>query len=111
MHKVLAIAGDDLAGGLALAGIDVQKVPDASAARDALVGAMESGDYGIVIVEERLASQFDAKTETMIDECNVPLIVSAPAEMKWRDVEQAPQDDYVASLIRRAVGYQLNIQD
>jgi hypothetical protein len=30
--------------------------------------------------------------------------------MRWREVEEVPADDYVARLIRRAVGYQLNIR-
>ena len=110
MRKILAITGEDLGAGLALAAIEVQRVPSASAARDALLLAMKSQDYGVVIVEERFTAEFDAKTEALIAETNVPLIVSVPAEMKWRDVEEAYQDDYVASLVRRAVGYQLNIE-
>ena len=110
MPKILAITGDDLGSGLALTAIEVQSVPNAAAARDALLRAVESQDHGIVIVEERFTSEFDAKTEALIADTNVPLIVSLPAEMKWRDTEEAPQDDYVASLVRRAVGYQLNIQ-
>jgi len=110
LRRILAIAEGDFGAGLALTGIDVQRAQSASEAREALLRAVDGQDYGIVIVEERFTSEFDAKTEALIADTNVPLIVSLPAEMKWRDAEEPSQDDYVASLVRRAVGYQLNIQ-
>jgi len=110
LYKILAVAGDDLAAGFALAGIDVYRAPDAAAARDALLNAMKEDDYGLVIVEESIMSELDDRTRTAVSESNIPVVISVPGEMKWRDVEETGEDDYVAGLIRRAVGYQLDIQ-
>jgi hypothetical protein len=40
----------------------------------------------------------------------VPLIIEVPGTIQWREEQALPFDDYVARLVRRAVGYQLNIK-
>ena len=110
MYKVLAIAREDLGAGFALSGIEVSKARDVSAAREALLSAIGSRQYGIVVIDGTFMSEFDERTKTIAAECNVPLVISVPGEMRWQDVEKVPRDDYVAQLIRRAVGYQLNIR-
>ncbi len=110
MSDVLVIAGPDVGAGFALAGVQVQTPPNTAAARDALMRAVASRDYNVVIIEQRLLDQLDERQRTIVEESNLPLVVSVPAEMKWQDVESLTDDDYVARLIRSAVGYQLNIQ-
>ena len=39
-----------------------------------------------------------------------PSSFSCPEELRWGEVEEITGDEYVAALIRRAVGYQLNIR-
>ena len=40
----------------------------------------------------------------------VPLVIAVPGALEWKETAEAPEEDYVARLIRRAVGYQLNIK-
>ena len=110
MSKALALVRQDLGAGFALAGVDVSLVTDAAGVRTALEEAIASGSYGIVIVEEELMSGMEEGIRKGFTASTVPLIIEVPGVLAWREVEEAPSDDYVARLIRRAVGYQLNIK-
>jgi vacuolar-type H+-ATPase subunit F/Vma7 len=108
--KVLAISEKELARGFALAGLETWTVSDAKQASMALEKIISGGEYGIVIMDEKLSSELDKKVIMALSRSNEPMLVSIPAELRWRDTERLPHDDYLARLIRRAVGYQLNIK-
>jgi vacuolar-type H+-ATPase subunit F/Vma7 len=108
--KVLAVSERELARGFALAGIETWTVSDAKQASEALAKIVSGGEYGIVIMDEKLSSRLDKQVERALARGNGPMLVSIPAELRWCDTETLPHDDYVARLIRRAVGYQLNIR-
>ena len=108
--KVLAISEKELAKGFSLAGIETLTVSDAKQASEALVNIISGGKYGIVIMDEKLSSGLDKQVKTALSRSNGPMLVSIDGELRWRDTEKLPCDDYVARLIRRAVGYQLNIK-
>ena len=108
--KVLAISEKELARGFELAGVETWTVSDAKQASQALAKIISSGEYGIVIMEEKLSSGLDKQVTTALSQSDGPMLVSIPAELRWCDTEKLPDDDYVARLIRRAVGYQLNIK-
>jgi vacuolar-type H+-ATPase subunit F/Vma7 len=108
--KVLAISEKELAKGFSLAGIETLTVSDAKQASEALVNIISGGKYGIVIMDEKLSSGLDKQVKTALSSGDGPILVSIDGELRWRDTERLPQDDYVARLIRRAIGYQLNIK-
>ena len=108
--KVLAISERELAGGFALAGIETCAVSDAKQASEVLAKIIADGQYGIVIMDEKLSSGLDRQVSIALSQSNGPMIVAVPAELRWLDTEKMPHDDYVARLIRRAIGYQLNIK-
>ena len=110
MSKVLAVLSQDLGAGFALAGAEVSVAADPAAARTALDAAVAGRAYGIIIVQEELLQGMGEQTRKAFAESTVPLIIEVSGEMVWRMAEGAPPDDYVAQLIRRAVGYQLNIK-
>lgn len=109
MLKVLAISEKELTRGFALAGLETLAVSDAKQASQALEKIISDGQYGIVIMDEKLSSGLDKHVKTALSKSDGPMLVSIPAELRWRDSEKLPHDDYIARLIRRAVGYQLNI--
>ena len=109
MSRVLAILSEDLGTGFALAGVEVVKTRDLGGAREALRTAMGGGTYGLIVVEEELLRSLPQERRDEINAAAVPLVIAIPGEMLWRE-EAGPADDYVARLIRRAVGYQLNIR-
>lgn len=110
MYKVLAIGGKELNFGFALAGLETYRVDDSAAAAEALRGAAASNEYGIVIIDEALIESFDDKTMELIDSGELPVVVPVAGQMQWRDAEVIPPDDYIARLVRQAIGYELNIQ-
>jgi len=101
LSKVLAILHRDLGSGFALAGVEVAAAADPDAARAALASAM---------TEEELLGGMEEAARRDLEASTVPLVIAVPGAMAWREAEEAPPDDYIARLIRRAVGYQLNIK-
>ena len=110
MSRVIAVVRPDLGSGFALAGVEVAAAADPAAARSALEGVMAGGAYAMVIVEEELLRGMDEAERRALEASTLPLIIEVPGAMAWREREEAPSDDYIARLIRRAVGYQLNIK-
>ena len=108
--KVLAISEKEIAKGFALAGLETLTVSDGKQASEALANIISGGQYGIVIMDEKLSSGLDKQVKTVLSHGVRPMLVSVDGELSWRDTERLPQDDYVARLIRRAIGYQLNIK-
>jgi vacuolar-type H+-ATPase subunit F/Vma7 len=110
LPRVAAILPGGLASGFSLIGLEVIRVEDAAAGREALLEAAGKPEYGLLIVEEKLLEALEPRTREELLARNAPLIVSIPGELRWSAGDQEKKDDYVALLIRRAVGYQLNIQ-
>jgi len=110
MPKVVAVLGPEAALGFALTGVEVIRVADPAAARDVLLEAVENREHGLLIVEEALLDGLDAASREALLARNVPLLIPVRLSLRWASEGKAAEDDYVARLIRHAVGYQLNIQ-
>lgn len=110
MARILALVRHDLASGFALTGVDVQSVSDARELRRALSAAAGGPRYGMVVVEEELMATLEDTERASFAAVVVPLIIEVSGELAWTEAAEGPSEDYVARLIRRAVGYQLNIK-
>jgi vacuolar-type H+-ATPase subunit F/Vma7 len=110
MPRVLAVLGGEAALGFALTGMEVLRVRDQAAARLALREAAENAEAGLVIVEEALLAALEPGERERLLAGNRPLMIPVRMDLSWVPEGQASEDDYVAKLIRHAVGYQLNIQ-
>jgi vacuolar-type H+-ATPase subunit F/Vma7 len=110
MSKVTAVLGEQAALGFSLTGVDVIRVRDPGSAREALREAAENNAHGLVIVEEALLEGLEAAQREALLGSNAPLVIPIRVDLRWAPEGKAPEDDYVAKLIRHAVGYQLNIQ-
>ena len=110
MFKVLGILPEDLAAGFALTGLEVIRFKEATAGRAALLEAAENPEYGLLIVEEGLLDSMEEGRRRALLARSRPLVIPVPGMLRWRDTERGAADDYVAALIRRAVGYQMDIK-
>jgi vacuolar-type H+-ATPase subunit F/Vma7 len=110
LSRILALVRPDFRAGFALTGIDVGKVLDARELRTALSAAVGGTRYGMVIVEAELMADLDEAGRAAFAAVTVPLVIEVPGALSWKEAAEAPAEDYVARLIRRAVGYQLNIK-
>ncbi len=109
MPRVVGILHPDLARGFALAGVDVTTYTEPREGERALSTAIESLGYGLVVVEQDLLDSLEPRVREAVYARNVPLVIAIPGGLRWQGSTAAAADDYVAALIRRAVGYQLNI--
>ena len=107
MYKVLAIGDPDFCAGFALAGIDTCPV-EADTLGDALRKAYDAQDCAVVIVDETQSDLLES-IRTEYTHSPLPVVVPVPGRLHWVPHESVGEDTYVASLIRRAVGYQLDI--
>lgn len=109
-YRIAALVGEDLGRGFSLAGVDVISTHDSAQVVELLRDATKSRSWGIIIVDETLLEGVDEREKNALFERTIPLVITIPGTMHWVDVEKSSSDDFVARLIRRAVGYQLNIQ-
>jgi vacuolar-type H+-ATPase subunit F/Vma7 len=110
LSRILALVRPDFGAGFALTGIEVARIGDARELRTALSAAVGGKTYGMVIVEEELMAGLDEHERADFAGVSVPLVIEVPGALVWKEAAEAPAEDYVARLIRRAVGYQLNIK-
>lgn len=109
-YRIAAVVNEDLGRGLSLTGVEILPANDSEQALTLLRDAQKRRTWGIIIVDEALLEGVDERERTALFERTIPLVIAIPAALRWRDVEEAGSDEFVARLIRRAVGYQLNIQ-
>ena len=110
MPKAVAVLGAEAALGFGLTGVEVIRVTDRATAPTVLLEAVDNGEHGLVIVEEALLEGLSDADRTALFQRNVPLVIPVRLDLRWASEGKAAEDDYVAKLIRHAVGYQLNIQ-
>ncbi len=110
MSSLRAVQGEGLGAGFSLAGIPVEVVAEPGLAREAIMAACRNRECGVLITEEELFQRLSERERESLLARTVPLIVLVPGDMRWGEEAEIGSDDYVAALIRRAVGYQLNIR-
>jgi len=108
--KVVCVMSRELALGFSLTGVEVVPVNEPSGAQEAVKELISGREAGLIVIEESLLEGMEERAREQLLDSSVPLVVPVPGELAWRDVEELPPDDYVSELIRRAVGYQLNVQ-
>ena len=110
MPRLRAVLAEGLGAGFSLAGAEVEVVADRESAREAILAAATDRDCGILVLDEQLFSALGDRERESILQRTIPLVIMLPGELRWGEVEEIGSDEYVAALIRRAVGYQLNIR-
>ena len=110
-YKLLIITHPQLAVGYRLAGVDVEEVRNSQEAQRLLESIVQGGrEFGIVGIDEDLFNGFDDKVVKKIDDWGIPLVVPFPSSDLYRWVRKKRDEDYAASLIRSAIGYQIKLK-
>jgi vacuolar-type H+-ATPase subunit F/Vma7 len=106
MGEVVGIAEEHLAIVFAVAGMHVEEVRDVTEAEEALDSYLES-DVQFVVVQEKFRDMFSAWfRERLTAHRGLPLVVYCPDFAQ----EESQVDDYLASVIRPAVGYEIRLE-
>ncbi len=108
MFRVVAIGGQEFCTGFALAGIETLLVTDVTE-QEVFTLALAQDDLALVILDEQWRESLERVRPDPL-KAQLPIVIPVPGQMRWRDVEQPGEDQYIAQLIRQAVGYQLDIQ-
>ncbi len=108
MSGFLVITFPDTSAGFRLAGIEVKEVPEDQDIQVLLHSLAESGDYGLLAVEERLLAKVPDEILRRIRKKGIPVIVPIDTPRSWDG--EAERETYILRLIRKAIGYQVKIK-
>lgn len=108
MSKLLVITYPDASLGFKLAGVEVKEVEDGGDITALLNDIIKTGDYGLLVIEEKFLAKVDEGILKRIRKTGIPVIVPIDAPKSWQTA--AEMESYIARLIRRAIGYQVKIK-
>jgi vacuolar-type H+-ATPase subunit F/Vma7 len=106
--KMLVVTSPELAVGFRLAGVDVAEAATPQEAEAQVEKIILGSDIGIVAVSEDFHRHFSSHLNRLIRDSEVPLIIPFPGKDAnvWKVEDRL---DYVASLIRSAIGYHIKL--
>lgn len=108
MGRIVALVDEEMALGFKLAGVEVRKADTLEEMKRGVQAAMTDREVRIVILDEALFRQLPERLEKKLEESTAPIFVPIPTIKLWRGA--ARPEEYVARLIRRAIGYQIKIR-
>ena len=108
LSKLLIITYPDTSLGFNLAGVEVKEALDGEDITPILQDIVEKGEYGLLVVEEKLLVKVDEGVLKRIRKTGIPVIVPIDTPKSWQTEEE--MESYIARLIRRAIGYQVKIK-
>jgi vacuolar-type H+-ATPase subunit F/Vma7 len=107
MATVTVIGDRKTVVGFRLAGAVTKEAPTLDDARRLLFEAVASGAAGIVLYDEALLAALTDKERRILDACHRPICFPVPMAERRRAGER--EAEYLASVLRAAIGYQLRI--
>jgi len=91
-----------------LAGVEATEVTDRGEAAERLIALLRAREAGIVIYNEEYLSAVPERNRTAMEESLTPIFFAIPVARAAP--LGAPREEYLARLLRRAIGYQLKIK-
>lgn len=107
MPKMLILTDGETATGFRLAGVEVFET-DAEKAVSELQAIIESGDYGLVAVDEGLIADPIKVTERVMRGRDLPVILPMPS-LGATFSESADATEYMKNLVRSAIGFDIKL--
>lgn len=108
MARLIVITDPDTALGFRLAGVDVIEAGTQEEAAKQLCRFLNEKESGIVIYNQEYQTALPEKTRSALEESVRPVFYAIPV------VHAEPvgelREEYLARLLRRAIGYQLKIK-
>lgn len=108
MAQLTVITDPDTALGFRLAGVEVIQVTAPEEAADRLRSLLRDKRPGIVIYDEEYHQVLSEKSRVALEESATPVFFAIPVARVKR--KEQPPEEYLARLLRRAIGYQLKIR-
>ncbi len=108
MPRVAVLTDYDTGLGFQLAGVEVYNAGSAAEAEATLCNLILDKDVGIIAINEDFLDGLSERVKKRIEGSSHPIVFPFPSIKRWE--EAAPSEEYVARLIRRAIGYHLKIR-
>jgi V/A-type H+-transporting ATPase subunit F len=93
--------------GFRLAGVPVEELADAGAS-DRLAALMEEPGLGLLAIDDVLVDRVPQVVLERVGRQGVPIVLPFTLPARWE--EGTGGEEYVAALIRRAIGYHIKLQ-
>lgn len=88
--------------------MEVLEVSTVSEAETLLKDCLANESYGMILIHEDYVAHFTPRTQNVIEESTIPLIIPIPLRMKWEFEES--RSNYLNDLIKRSIGYQISFR-
>lgn len=108
MARLVVITDPDTALGFRLTGVEVTEVAGVEEATERLLALLKARESGVVIYNEEYHRALPEKSRAALEESITPVFFAVPVARAGRLGE--PREEYLARLLRRAIGYQLKIR-
>ena|SRR3990172_11457041 len=108
MGSVIAIVDEDTALGFKLAGVEARIADTMEEMERGVKAVLSDREVRVVILDEALFRQLPERLGKKLEESTAPIFMPIPAVKLWRGAVRP--EEYVARLIRRAIGYQIKIR-
>jgi vacuolar-type H+-ATPase subunit F/Vma7 len=105
MSRLIVIADQESALGFELTGVQVIRAYDLESAEKLLLELTADADVGLIAVSSGLIEKLDDSTRRRVESSYKPVVVSLPTGGPVMGF--ASRREYLASLIRRAIGFQI----
>ena len=109
MYKVVVLTDKEAADGFRLSGVDVIEVEKPEDAQVKLNELINSDTTGVIAIDEEFMEYVDERTKQKIERIYRPIVVPIPSKGQVEVVET--RRDYLAGLIRRAIGFDIKLGD
>ncbi len=106
MYKLIVLAEPETSDGFRLAGVDVVEVREGEEARKRLRELLDDDTVGIIALSEEFEPYIDERTRSKIQKIYRPIVVNVPSKKKLEIRERA---EYLRSLIKRAIGFEIKL--
>jgi vacuolar-type H+-ATPase subunit F/Vma7 len=106
--KMIVVTSPEMSVGFRLGGIEVVETDNIQQAEETVEKIILGSEYGLVAVNEDYLNDFSDRLTRLIGESEVSIIVAFPAREAnvWKVEDRL---DYVADLIRSAIGYHIKL--
>ncbi len=108
MSKYQVITDTESALGFRLAGVETLVADEVDKAETLLQEAINSGEVGLILINQNILNRFSDSFHRKLEKISLPLIIPVPISKNWW--QEAPSEDYIFNLIRRAIGYHMKIK-
>ncbi len=108
MATLVIITDPETALGFRLTGVNVEEVAGPSDGSERLLQWFERKEQGVVMYNEGFRTGLTSLQQAMLDDSLTPVFFPLPVERAKPGVEA--REEYLARVLRRAIGYQVKLK-